>query len=159
MRQNSYSNGVTTPTMERGSPEVLRIPLPDGVDPGGAGAPGAAAVPSQEYASDEAEVSTRRRARGSNTASQAQANECTTQLEALSNRLLIERKIKAGAENLLSVFKLSGEKEGLRTQVEAELGAANLKIEALERRVDELQGILDGEARTTFAVHCHCLLS
>ena len=78
----------------------------------------------------------------------AQANAVArpTQLEALSNRLLIERKIKAGAENLLSVFKLSGEKEGLRTQVEAELGAANLKIEALERRVDELQSILDGKA-------------
>ena len=63
MRQNSYSNGATTPTMERGSPEVLRIPLPDGAEPGGGAAAAAATGPSQEYASDEAEVSTRRRAR------------------------------------------------------------------------------------------------
>ena len=67
------------------------------------------------------------------------------QLEALSGRLLIERKIKDGAENLLQVFKLGGDKESLRSQVEAELAAADLKIEALDRRVRELRANINGE--------------
>ena len=67
-----------------------------------------------------------------------------TQLEALTSRLLIEQKIKDGAENLLQVFKLGGDKESLRSQVEAELAAAELKIEALDRRVKELQASING---------------
>lgn len=74
------------------------------------------------------------------------------QLEALHNRLLIESKIKDGAENLLSVFQLGAEKEGLRSQIMAELAAANREIENLERRIAELQKSVNGETcfRTLF---------
>lgn len=80
------------------------------------------------------------------------------QLEALTNRLLIETKIKNGAENLLKVFKsgaggggaataASGvaiEREGLKNQVEAELAAANQEIDQLEGRIREVRAMLDG---------------
>lgn len=68
-----------------------------------------------------------------------------SQLEALQNRLLIESKIKDGAENLLQVFQLGAEKEGLRSQIIAELAAANREIESLERRISDLQRSLNGK--------------
>ena len=68
-----------------------------------------------------------------------------TQLEALQNRLLIESKIKDGAENLLQVFQLGAEKEGLRSQIIAELAAANREIESLERRISDLQRSINGK--------------
>lgn len=67
-------------------------------------------------------------------------------LSALTQRLVIETKIKDGASNLLHVFRLGNDnREGLRTQVEAELLAANTKIDALERRINELKRGLEGK--------------
>jgi Hr1 repeat len=60
----------------------------------------------------------------------------------LQARLQIERKIKDGAENLLSVFETGGASEGnkedLRKQVENELEGANSRIASLETRIAEL---------------------
>jgi hypothetical protein len=68
------------------------------------------------------------------------------QLEALSNRLQIELKIKDGAENLLHVFRSGGEqRDVLRSQVEAELKAANTVIEKLENRIMDLQASINGK--------------
>lgn len=64
-----------------------------------------------------------------------------TQLEELISKLDIESKIKDGAENLLQVFdiNLKSGKEELKKQVESELHAANAKIAALSRQIEQLQ--------------------
>lgn len=79
-----------------------------------------------------------------------------SELEALSNQLQIELRIRNGAQHLLTVFnsgsELSpggshpasnesggGQSEALRRQVESELQTAQDKIEQLEKKISDVQ--------------------
>ncbi|KAG6820706.1 hypothetical protein H0H93_012759 [Arthromyces matolae] len=64
--------------------------------------------------------------------SELEGKEFNEQIELLNNQLVLEQRIKEGAENFLNMDL----NDGLRTQVQSELDMANNKIEAIMRRID-----------------------
>ncbi|KAJ7459908.1 Rapamycin-insensitive companion of mTOR, N-term-domain-containing protein [Mycena latifolia] len=72
----------------------------------------------------------------------AQQLECPLQLESLNEMLVVQNRIKEGAQNLLNMRDLG---DALREQVMSELDMAQAKIEAIQRRLELRQAARPGK--------------